>query len=290
MTIDPIVYRPYPLTPYDFNPETAFDSNIINKKQQEKYYSDTLAPFLASSLAPNAPNLETTGALNLSAPRPSLERPEIDTKQLKTFFSNVNHHLIHEIETVKEAVSSKKINEAEYGLLSLLFKCLAEQKEHNEQESLIIFETIKQKQAANQKLGQEYFAHLDDMISRTQTSEKLGWVSWILSGTVILGGLASIALTWGVSAPAVITTWLTIGNAIGAIGAGGTKIAQGVYDYNSKLVLGEIKELEFIRQHQNEKINISMEEMKHAMEVVAAIMQQMNEILYNVQQASSSMR
>ncbi|HEY4831905.1 MAG TPA: hypothetical protein VIH61_05025, partial [Waddliaceae bacterium] len=210
--------------------------------------------------------------------------------ELQTFFSNTNHYLIHEVEKKERSAESKKLNEAESFLLSLLFKCYEKQKSHTEEESLITFETIKKKQAANQKLSQEYFSHLDEMISRSKTSERLGWVSWILSGGVILGGLASLVLTWGASAPAAVTAWLTIGNAIGGIGAGGVKITQGVYDYNSKILLGEIKELEFVRQHQNEKININMEEMKHAMEVVAEIMQQMGEILYNLQQASSSMK
>jgi hypothetical protein len=292
MPIDSLGYSRYLPNHYDFSSEIKvdFDSNkSIQEKQQKKYYSDTVAPFILSAYAPYLQMVKINpDSLNS---RPRLEGPELGEKEIQSFFSNINHHLIHEVEKKEELSHTyKKLNVGESFLLSLLLKCYQEQKNRTEEENLIVFETIKKKQATNQKLSQEYFSHLDEMVSRSQTSEKLAWVSWILSGGVILSGLASLALTWGSSAPAVITSWLTLGNAIGGISAGSVKIAQGVYDYNSNTLLGEIKELEFERQHSNEKIHISMEEMKRSIEVVADIMQQMSEILNNVHQAFSNMR
>jgi hypothetical protein len=295
MTTDRIGYRPSP-TYYDFpemhSPEIhSYDPNkFISKKLQKQYYSDTIAPFIAPVVnAPNAPDLNNP--LNTIGSRPRIEEPEFDNKKLEGFFSQkVNHHLIHEVQKKESGEQTKNLNEGESLLLSLLIDCYKMEKSHAEDKNLIDFGLIKNKQAAKQKLGQEYFSLRDKFIDRLKTSEKLGWADWILSGAVLIGGLASLAITWGASASAVFTSWLTLGNAIGGIGAGGVKIIQGIYNHNSNALQGEIKELEFLRELHGEKINISMEEMKRSMEAVAEIMQQMIEVLYNLQQAASSMK
>ncbi|HEY4831671.1 MAG TPA: hypothetical protein VIH61_03825, partial [Waddliaceae bacterium] len=62
MTIDPIGYRPPPHINYDFHLEChGFNSDKhIQERQQKKYYSDTLAPFIASSVAANVPDSPVT--------------------------------------------------------------------------------------------------------------------------------------------------------------------------------------------------------------------------------------
>lgn len=291
MTVDPIKIGRHPTT---FEPieNVGYNPDVIaRRKSQEKYYRDTLAPSLVASMMSPAATTQFHTPIDNTGARPKLEAPDFRVQKLATLASNINNHLIHEVDENEEPADPKNtvknsINEMENLLLSLMLDCLKTQKSHTEDESMITYETVKKNQETVKQLTKDLFSQMDEMIARSKTSESLSWVSWVLSGVVIVAGLASIAITWGASVPAVIASLVSIGGGISAVGAGGVRIAQGVLDYKSNLAKGEIKELEFLRTHHDDKIRKGMEEMKHSMDVVADLINQMIEIINNQYQAS----
>lgn len=296
MTLDPI----NSFHPTNFDPVYRVDDYQdqidpkASRKAMQKYYCDTIAaacvshmacPITEGGVTVNTPQI--AGSIENRGGRPRLPDPEFDLKSLPTLVSNVNEHLVHMVKDIQEAVNNnKELNDAEISLLFLLITCLKTQKSQMEDGSVFVFESIRKNQEAIRELGKQYFSQMDDIIERSKTSETLSWVSWILTGALIVGGIASIVLTWGMAVGPVVAACLTAGNAIAAIGSGGLNIGRGVYDYQTNLKRGEMKELEFMRTQKDQKISIGMEEMKHSVEVVSTLMQEMVEVLQNQYQAS----
>lgn len=288
MPVDAIGPRQAPLPIYD--PWSPIDPIREVRREEPATNKDSLKKVKDSANAWAFISPEIAGNLALHpfqethANRPKLENPQFDLQKQK--FPNDFEHLIPKVDSSENSSQEAKeqlLNEAV--LFALYISCMQAQIGFRETETLLANEIVQQRQQQNQAVMEEYFKLKDDIISRSKTSETLGWVNWALWGGLAVAGAASIAATV-MTAGAALPTVLVVANAALGVSSGATQITKGVVDYQNNNAVGSLKEKEFERYLNTEKIQNGVEEMKKSAEVIAQCWDQAIEVAQNQYAAS----
>ncbi len=216
--------------------------------------------------------------------RPKLESPQLDIRKLPAIYEEFEKHLIPKASSSSEAETQDR-NQSEIDLFKLLIACMKTQVENRQDHTALKFEHVQSLQAANKLKMKEYFDVKDELISRSNTNEVLGWVNYALWGGLAVAGVASIALTIA-TAGAALPTVLIVINAALAVGSGSMTITQGILSYNNDQSKAQLQEIETQRYINSEKIQESTMEFGKDHDAIVKLYKMLLDVSTNCHAAS----
>lgn len=272
-------------------PKEYAESSIKKANNPEDAWA-YMYPSVAGTFLPQ----QHQASLDIRTSRPKLETPLVDPKQLRGMDQPMGQ-LVGHVSKSEQGHNDKQQkpydkNLAEIALLQCYIQLMKAHNASQETDAEITMSIAQKHQDANQKIRQEYFSKLDEVIAKNKQNGILKWINWVLYGALAFVGLGSLVLTLtasvvtgGAALPLFLTTAIGLLKATLAIASGSTTIFSGVLKYQTNKIIGVLEEIKFDRTMNNEKIKLAMDEMRQSMEVIGEIWKHLHEVTDNWQQA-----
>lgn len=262
-------------SPLQWEPEEYQDFKPVPKKtlpfQRDslliKDDSSNAWTFIAPEYSPSALDL-----------RPKLEAPQINASQITATAEELENKLIPKTSKNDEAQSDK--NKAEIAFLFLYMACVQAQEESKKEHSMTKFLHVQSLQTANKVHMENYFNLKDEIISRSNTNEVLGWVNYAVWGGLAIAGVASVALTI-FTGGAALPTVLIVANAALAVASGTLTITQGILEHNNDIARGDMKVIETERYLNTDKIKEGVKEFNQDYKAISDYYKEFKTLLMN---------
>lgn len=207
--------------------------------------------------------------------KPNLAKPGYHTQ-------SSTHKLLNESKNIQNDndFSMLKIRSLGTGLMKAVFAVLGRQANLREESTRINQDLIHERGEKHKRLIDDYVKFKDRAEERKETAEIFGWTGFgagLLGGVFAIGGIIATIASGGTALPVV----LGIGAGIAGVASGGSKIAEGVFKYQSDLDSGEAFKVKQDMQLISSGTQTLMQEMDSNDNGIAGVWSQNAQLLRN---------
>lgn len=206
--------------------------------------------------------------------KPSLERPSYHTQSSAD-------KLILQSKKGGDSMSLVKGSMTEGMLMKAIFALLGKAVQLREESTKANQVFIEQKGNQQKRLMDAYIGFKDRSESRKETAEVFGWTSFgagLLAGIFAIGGIVATIATAGAALPVALGAAAGVAGVVG----GGSKIAEGVFEYQGQLDAGEAFKVKKEKELIADDTSRLLQDMETNDNDVASVWSKIAQILRNV--------